>query len=64
MRIQVNVGKILLNDIDEIANKIGITRSSLCSLLISQGIIKLKEDSTISSLKEDIDIIKDKIFNK
>ena len=64
MRIQVNVGKNLLNDIDEIATKIGVTRSSLCSLLISQGIIKLREDSTISSLKEDIDIIKDKLFNK
>lgn len=49
MRIQVNIPEDVVSHLDEIAKKIGLSRSSLCALYISDG---LRLDKQIYNLKE------------
>lgn len=39
IRVQVNVGREMLAEIDKYAEIMGVTRSALCSVLIGQGIM-------------------------
>ena len=39
MRVQVNVADEMVERIDYYAKKLGVSRSSLCSVLIGQGIM-------------------------
>lgn len=43
MRLQVNVNDDVVKEIDKYANAFGMTRSSLCSYFIGQGIFGIKE---------------------
>ena len=39
MRIQVNLGDEMLKKVDSYSKLLGVTRSSLCSMLIAQGVM-------------------------
>lgn len=39
MRVQVNISDEMVDRVDEYAKKMGVSRSSLCSMLIGQGIM-------------------------
>lgn len=43
MRLQVNVNDDVVKEIDKYANAFGMTRSSLCSYFIGQGIFGIKK---------------------
>lgn len=63
MRININISKKLLTEIDKIASEIGITRTSFCVILIYQGILKMQHDTEIiQNLINDIDEIKKEIY--
>lgn len=47
MRIQVNLSEEMVERCDYYAKKMGVTRSSLCSMLIGQGIMSF--DKSIPS---------------
>ena len=51
MRIQINLGDELVKDVDALADRYGITRSSLCAMLIGQG---------VASHNEAFNLVKDK----
>lgn len=44
MRIQVNVAEETLQRIDEIAKSMGVSRSSLCSIWISQSLAAFEKE--------------------
>ncbi len=55
MRISVNLGDELQIKVDKYANMCGVTRSSFCAMLISQGILAYdKGFEVIDSLKESL----------
>lgn len=55
MRIQVNLGDALLQKVDKLSEACGVTRSALCSMLISQGVLAYdKTFEIMDSLKESI----------
>lgn len=39
MRVQVNLSEEMLGKVDAYAEKMGVSRSALCALLIGQGIM-------------------------
>lgn len=46
MKVQINLSDEMVEKVDSYARKFGVSRSSLCSLLIGQGIMSF--DSTLS----------------
>ena len=53
MRVQVNLGDALLNKVDKLSEMCGVTRSSFCSMLISQGVLAYEKSFEVyDSLKE------------
>ena len=53
MRFQINVGDALQDKIDKYAEMCGVTRSSFCAMLISQGILAYEKSfEVIDSLKD------------
>lgn len=63
MRVQVNLSDELLAKTDYYAKKMGVTRSSLCSMLISQGIMSYENTyDVLKNLGDKIgeSILKDK----
>ena len=55
MRVQVNLGDALLKKVDSLAEMCGVSRSSFCSMLISQGVLAYgKSFEVYDSLKETI----------
>ena len=55
MRIQVNLGNPLLQKVDKLAEMCGVSRSALCSMLISQGVLAYdKSFEVMDSFKESI----------
>lgn len=52
MRIQVNLGDELVKDVVALADRYGITRSSLCAMLIGQGVASHNEAFNIVRDKE------------
>lgn len=52
MRIQVNLGNALQEKVDKYSEMCGVTRSSFCAMLISQGILAYEKGFEImDSLK-------------
>lgn len=49
MRIQVNVSDQLAKEIDEYANAIGMSRSSLCAYFIGQGLFNVNKGIELAS---------------
>lgn len=47
MRVQVNISEEMLRKVDEYARKIGVSRSSLCSVLIGQGIMNYEKSADL-----------------
>jgi len=55
MRIQVNLGDALQVKVDKLADACGVTRSALCSMLISQGVLAYEKSfEVMDSLKESL----------
>jgi len=55
MRIQVNLGDPLLQKVDKLSEMCGVSRSALCSMLISQGVLAYdKSFEVMDSLKESL----------
>lgn len=52
MRIQVNLGDELVKEVDALADRYGITRSSLCAMLIGQGVASHNEAFNLVRDKE------------
>lgn len=53
MRIQVNLGDALNEKVDKYSEMCGVTRSSFCAMLISQGILAYEKSfEVVDSLKE------------
>jgi len=53
MRIQVNLGDSLQEKVDKYSEMCGVTRSSFCAMLISQGVLAYdKSFELIDSVKE------------
>ena len=49
MRVQVNLSEEMCEKVDFYAKKMGVSRSSLCSLLIGQGIMSYDKSADILS---------------
>lgn len=47
MRVQVNIADDMVEKIDSYASKFGCSRSSLCSVLIGQGIMSYEKQNEI-----------------
>lgn len=47
MRCQVNLSDEMVKRVDVYANKMGVSRSALCSMLIGQGIMNYDNSSAI-----------------
>lgn len=66
MRIQVNLGNALQEKVDKFSEMCGVTRSSFCAMLISQGVLAYEKSfEVMDSMKEPLqeafsDIIKNK----
>ena len=55
MRFQVNLGDALQEKVDKYAQACGVTRSSFCAMLISQGVLAYdKSFEIMDSLKESL----------
>jgi len=53
MRISVNLGNALNDKVDKYSEMCGVTRSSFCAMLISQGILAYEKSfEVVDSLKE------------
>lgn len=52
MRIQVNLSDEMVSDIDSLAKKYGVSRSSLCATLIGQGVSSHLEVGKLMQNKE------------
>lgn len=52
MRVQVNLSDEIVNDLDKLAKRYGVSRSALCSTLIGQGISSHMEAYEICSNPE------------
>ena len=50
MRVQINISEEMLRKVDEYARKIGVSRSSLCSVLVCQGIMGYERSSELLKL--------------
>jgi metal-responsive CopG/Arc/MetJ family transcriptional regulator len=50
MRVQVNLSEEMLDRCDYYSKKMGVTRSSLCSMLIGQGIMSYDKSMDILQL--------------
>ena len=53
MRVQVNLSDEMISRVDAYAKKMGVSRSSLCSMLIGQGIMSYDKSMDIISLLGD-----------
>lgn len=55
MRIQVNLGEALQEKVDKYANLCGVSRSSFCAMLVSQGIMAYEKSfEVIDSVKDSL----------
>lgn len=55
MRFQVNLGDALQEKVDKYAQACGVTRSSFCAMLISQGVLAYdKSFEIMDSLKDSL----------
>lgn len=43
MRVQVNLSDEMVRMVDDYAKLLGVTRSSLCSMLIGDGVLEFQE---------------------
>lgn len=50
MRVQVNLSDEMVNKVDSYARKMGVSRSSLCSMFIGQGIMNYDNSMDLLSL--------------
>lgn len=55
MRVQVNISDEMVSRVDDYANKMGVSRSALCSMLVGQGIMSFDKSMDI------IDILGNKL---
>lgn len=53
MRVQVNLSDEMVSRVDSYAQKMGVSRSALCSMLIGQGIMSYDKSMDILSLLGD-----------
>lgn len=54
MRVQVNLNDELVKKIDDYADKIGTTRSALCSIFIGQGILGYDNATAVLNTVSDV----------
>lgn len=47
MRVQVNLSDEMVSNVDKYAKSMGVSRSSLCSMLIGQGIMSYNKSMDI-----------------
>ena len=66
MRIQVNLGYALQEKVDKFSEMCGVTRSSFCAMLISQGVLAYEKSfEVMDSMKEPLqEAFSDMIKNK
>ncbi len=66
MRIQVNLGNALQEKVDKFSEMCGVTRSSFCAMLISQGVLAYEKSfEVMDSMKEPLqEAFSDMIKNK
>lgn len=53
MRVQVNLSDEMVTRVDEYAAKMGVSRSSLCSMLVGQGIMSYDKSMDVLKLLGD-----------
>lgn len=66
MRIQVNLGNALQEKVDKFSEMCGVTRSSFCAMLISQGVLAYEKSfEVMDSMKEPLQVaFSDMLKNK
>ena len=50
MRVQVNLSNEMVSKVDSYARKMGVSRSSLCSMLVGQGIMNFDKSMDLLTL--------------
>lgn len=50
MRVQVNLSNEMVEKVDQYSRKMGVSRSSLCSVLIGQGIMSFDKSMDVLTL--------------
>lgn len=49
MRIQVNLSEEIIDELDEYAQSVGVSRSALCAVMIGQGMVGYRESKKLLS---------------
>lgn len=50
MRVQVNLSNEMVSKVDSYSRKMGVSRSSLCSMLVGQGIMNFDKSMDLLTL--------------